>query len=174
MAIHTEILEFLRDAQFRVGELTEEIDELYNQGEIESPKTKHGHRVELLMFMEILYEVGYTLNGTNYNHVVSHPEEEYISPWTEQMILDEMEYLRIHCGMSEQPLMTFVPFYIDIINVITPLPSPGNSGSGINVTGTQGQMLMFDVSGNLMAIDVDPYGGMKPNETITDYFQGRP
>jgi len=167
--IHDEILNFLRDAQFRIGELTEEIDELYNIGEIESPKTKHRLRLELLTFMEILYEINWPLDGTSYNHVVSHPEEEYVSPWTEQMILDEIEYLRIHCGMSEQPLMTFVPFYTEIVNQTTTEP-----GGGIDVEGVYGQMLMFDISGNLTAIDVDPYAGAKPNETITDYFSGRP
>lgn len=171
--IHDEILNFLRDAQFRIGELTEEIDELYNIGEIESPKTKHRLRLELLTFMEILYEINWTIDGTSYNHVVSHPEEEYVSPWTEQMILDEIEYLRIHCGMTEQPLMTFVPFYTEIVNTIIN-ETTGNPGGGIDVEGIHRQMLMFDLSGNLAAIDVDPYGGAKPNETIDDYFSGRP
>lgn len=172
--IHTEILNFLRDAQFRIGELTEEIDELYNIGEIESPKAKHRLRLELLTFMEILYEINWTIEGTSYNHVLTNTDPVvYVAPWTEQMILDEIERLRIRCGMSEQPLMTFVPFYTEIVKLVES-STPGGDGGGIDVEGTFRQMLMFDASGNLFAIDVDPYAGMKPSETITDYFQGRP
>lgn len=170
--IHDEILNFLRDAQFRIGELTEEIDELYNIGEIESPKTKHRLRLELLTFMEILYEINWTIDGTSYNHILTHPDPVYVSPWTEQMILDEMEYLRIHCGMSEQPLMTFVPFYTEIVNNIVSSQT-SSPGGGIDVEGTNKQMLMFNIANELVAIDVDPYAGMKANETINDYFSGR-
>lgn len=171
--IHTEILNFLRDAQFRIGELTEEIDELYNIGEIESPKVKHRLRLELLTFMEVLYEINWTIDGTSYNHIVSHPGEEYIAPWTEQMILDEIEYLRIHCGMSEQPLMTFVPFFTEIVNEVVNADN-NFPGGGVTITGTNRQMLMFNSSNELFSTDIDPYGGMKPNETINEYFSGRP
>src|SRR5690606_22625461 len=144
-----------------------------NIGEIESPKIKHRHRLELLTFMEILYEINWTIDGTSYNHVLTHPDPVYISPWTEQMILDEIEYLRIHCGMSEQPLMTFVPFYTEIVNNIS--QSQGSSpGDGITLEGTYRQMLMFDISNTLAVIDVSEYGGAKPTETINEYFSGRP
>lgn len=171
--IHDKILDFLRDAQFRIGELTEEIDELYNIGEIESPKDKHRLRLELLTFMEILYEINWKLDGTSYNHVLTHPSPAvYVAPWTEQMILGEIEYLRIRCGMSEQPLMTFVPFYTEIVNnIITEQTS--TIGGGITVQGVHKQILMFNLSNELVAVDLDSYAGMKPNETINDYFSGR-
>lgn len=170
MTIFEHILNFLRDAQFRIGELTEQIDELYNIGEIESPKKKHRLRLELMAFMEILYEINWSLEAENFNHVVSYPDEVYVSPWTRQMILDEIEYLRIHCGMSEKPLMTFVPFYTEIVEGDTEAPSAG----GTTITGIPGQIVIIGSSGQAEATDADRYAGMRPNETITQYFQGRP
>jgi hypothetical protein len=174
-AIKEHIINFLRDAQYRIGELTAEIDALYNIGEIELPSQKHHIRLQLMMFMEMLYEVNYPILGDDFNHIVSDIENNpvYSLPWTEQKLLDEIEYLRVYSGMAEMPLMSFVPFWTEVIN-ITESPSQQSGGGGINVTGNPGQMLKFNASSVLVAIDVDRWAGMRPFETINSYFAGRP
>lgn len=176
--IHTEIYNFLRDAQHRIGELTEEIDKDYNIGEIESPKSKHKHRLELMAFMEVLYEINWPIEETSYNHVVSHTDDTYYGGWTEQKILDEIEYLRVHCMMVEKPFMTFVPFYTEFVEISEQSSGNvnvigGNNTIGVPATGNYRQIVMYNASGLPIAIDPSPYGGMEPNETITAYFEGR-
>lgn len=174
--IHTKIYEFLRDAQHRIGELTEEIDKDYNIGEIDSPKKRHKHRLELMAFMEVLYEINWPIEGTSYNHIISHEDDTYYGEWTEQKILDEIEYLRVHCLMDEKPFMTFVPFYTEFVEISE--QDAGNVIGGDNVVGVPAngnykQIVMYNSSGQPIAIDPSPYGGMEPNETITAYFEGR-
>jgi len=172
--IHDDILAFLRDAQYRVAELTGEINTLLMKGEIESPAALHGLRLELMAFIELLYEVSYGIyNG--YNHVLSTDDVPvYNKGFSEEWITHEMQYLRSHTGMSNLPLIQFGPYWTDVVNIITPATSGGGStGGSINIPGTYGQFLMYDISNQLVAIDLDEWAGMLPTETITDYFAGR-
>lgn len=174
MAIHTDILAFLRDAQYRIGELTFQINDELIIGEIESPKRKHKLRIELLAFIEVLYEINWGIkNGYNLILTTDNPIV-YATGWTEDIITAEMQYLRSKAGMVDLPLMSFGPYWTDVINVITPLPGgPSGIGTGLNITGTFGQFIMFDLSNTAIAIDIDNYAGMLLNETINEYFAGR-
>lgn len=167
--IHDDILDFLRDAQFRVAELSAEIDELEANGESEVPKFKHNQRIQLFTFMEILYEINWPISN-GYNHLVSTDTVPvYVAGWTEDDIQDEMMHLREVTGMTEQPSISFTPFWTEVINIINPSAPSG----GLNITGNPGQYIQISVSGFPVAVDIDPYGGMRPNETIDDYFNGR-
>lgn len=172
MAIHTDILAFLRDAQYRVAELTSEINEGLEIGEIQSPKSKHRLRLELSMFIEVLYEInwgftnGYNLILTNEDPVV------YMTGWNLNLLNHEMQYLRNKAGMVNMPLISFGPYWTDVVNISTGQNNPPING-GLNVIGVYKQFPMFNISNQLVAVDVDEYAGMLLNETITDYFSGR-
>jgi hypothetical protein len=172
--IHDDILDFLRDAQYRIGELTSEIDSDLNIGEIELPATKHQMRLELMTFMRVLYDINHAFTDDNYTFILNKVTPvTYNSSWTELMILSEIEYLRVYTGMSEMPLISFPPYWTEVINEES--ISTGNEGnpSVSFPVGTEGQMLMYNSGGNIGAVDISPYGGMIDNETITAYFAGR-
>lgn len=168
--IHDDILGFLRDAQFRIAELTYQINDLLIEGEIESPKDKNKIRIELMEFVEVLYEINWN-TFTGYNLLVTTDTVPiYYNGWTQDNITKEMQYLRSKSGMVDLPLLSFGPYWTEVVNIVTGL----SQGVGIDLTGDFGQFLMFSISGQPVAVDIDPYAGMLPNETIANYFLGRP
>ncbi len=166
MTIHDYIAEFLKDAQYRVGKLTAEIDALSDDGGY-LYDTKKEHRLWLTTFMDILYE-GRWLILDGYNHVqyVDTPTEDF---WTEREIIQEIQYLRYHTNMNEVPYINFTGHYPQIVSTIT---GSSQSGSGFPA-GLPGDMLFYNLSGGVYADSVDSTGGMYENETIDSYFTGR-
>lgn len=156
MTVDETISDFLRDAQYRVAELTNTLIESQQYDDTADL------REDLELFMELLYEGRWRIKD-GYNHIIGH--------WSDRDIIDECEYLRRKSGMSITSYMTFAGYYPSIIN-----DDDGSGGGtgGLTVTGTTKQVVGFDASGNPIAIDVDLYGGANETETITQYFSGRP
>jgi hypothetical protein len=147
------------------------------KGELESPKDLHRLRLELTTFIELLYEVSWGIYD-GYNMVLT-VDAPYVfnEGFSEEWLTHEMEYLRFKSGMVDLPLIQFGPYYTDVVHLITPGTSGGGGGGtsgGINVIGSYGQFIMFDISNLPVAVDIDEWAGALPNETITDYFAGRP
>lgn len=166
MTIHDYIADFLRDAQYRVGKLTAEIDALADDGGY-LYEEKINHRLWLTAFMDIVYE-GRWLISDGYNHIqyVSVPVED---SWTEREIIQEIQYLRYYTNMNEIPYINFTGHYPQIVLAIT-----GSSQSGSEFpAGNPGDSIFYNANKSPYAENIDPYGGIYTNESITSYFTGR-
>ena len=170
-AIDTYINDFLRDAQYRVGVLSKEIDELEDDGSTQY-QLKYRQRMELIAFMDIVYEGKWYIMDNGYNHI------QYLGTaagqketWTEKEVIQEIEHLRYYTEMNEVPFITFTAHYPQIVNLI----GSGGSGSapGYQVpAGIFGQVIFYNLSGVPYADFIDVYAGYN-GETITSYFTGR-
>ena len=151
-----QINNFLRDASWRIAELSGEIDQLKRQDKTFREQAEQ--RAELSVFMDLLYDtINPILNDYTFLKV----------DWTEREIIAEMEYLREHTQMAEIPYITFTGYSPTII--VDGGTGPGNPG-GTFPPGTVGQILTYNASGDLIAVDFPSDGGMLTNETIDEYF----
>lgn len=163
------ISDFLRDAQYKVGLLSTEIDAVEDKGSYQY-QLKVKQRLELTTFMDVVYEgKWYIISG--YNHIQYTLAMGDAAMWSEKEVIQEIEHLRYYTNMNEVPFITFTAHYPQIVNSI----GSGGSGSGAGFpAGLPGQTIFFDASKIPYADDIDPYGGMNDSETITSYFSGRP
>ena len=121
------VLAFLRDAQFRVAELSVLIDKgRRNLNNIKDPERL---RAELLQFIPIVYETVQNIADDEYNH---------LSGWTDREIISEIEYLRNFTGMNEFPSLQFTPYVTEI------LTQDGGLGGGAvdSVNGKTGVVIL--------------------------------
>jgi hypothetical protein len=155
--IDDQINDFLRDASFRVAELTIDIDAKKRSDK--SFKVEAELRAELTTFMDLLFD---TINNIKDDYTFLKTD------WPDREITLEMEYLRDRTGMSEIPYITFTNYSPNILVQIT----GGNGGSGSTTlpAGALNQIITYDISGNAIAVDFPTAGGMFTSETIDQYF----
>lgn len=168
MDVNEYVSNFLRDAQYRISELTIEIDERRDEGE-EDPlfrelKTK---RQALINFMEVVYDpyTSFTENGYGFMKAGE-------NAWEDREIIEEIEYLRDYTDMTLIPYGVFTGYYPQILNNIL--------GDGINQggevvfpTGDYLEILRYNSSGQIESIPFPDYTGAG-DLSIIDYFAGRP
>ena len=166
MTIDDYIGNFLRDAQYRIGVISVEMNELEDEGSYQY-KELDKSRLALGAFMDILYE-GKWLVQDGYNHLQIGSSGQ---TWSEYDLMSEIDYLRYNHAMNEVPAITFTGHYPTIASII----SGGGASSAISSlpAGQYGQLMGFDGNEVPEAQDIDRYGGHRDNETITDYFSGR-
>lgn len=155
------IAAFLRDGQYRIAELSIELNVLRDDGSQE-----HNSLIEkrelIATLMDMLYE-GCWLITSGYNHV----QVGTGLTWSERELQAEIEYVRYETNMNEMPGINFTPHYPQIVQIIT----GGGTGSGGSLpSGNFGQFLMYDINGQLIPIDISPYGGWSVTDSITQYF----
>lgn len=164
MTLDDYIANFLRDGQYRIAELSVEMNELEDQGSYQYVKLARS-RKDIANFMAILYE-GKWLVQSAYNHMQIGAD----LTWTEREVIEEIEHLRYYNKMNEMPYINFTAHYPKIASII----SGGGTGSGDSLpVGSYGQLMGFNPSGIAEAQTIDEYGGHIDGESITSYFSGR-
>ena len=155
MTIDEIVNNFLRDAQWRVAELGNEITALKKQGyDYEEPKWL---RAQLILWMDLLYESRASIYE-GYN---------FLGSWSDRDIQAECEYLRKLTGMAKVPIITFAGYSPEIRNEII----GGDPGDGVDFPfGNVGDILVYETQGSSPnAIPFPQVGGME-GETIFEYF----
>lgn len=144
---------FLVDAQYRVAELTIEINEIRQRSKKKNDwKKPYLMRLELSVWISILYEA-YMNIYDGYN---------FLSNWTETQIKEECEYLRAKTGITRIPYLSFASYAPEIVIV---------EGAGTGVpTGEQGQIVTYDAARRAVAQPAPTDGGML-NMTIDEFFE---
>ena len=167
MTIDEYINNFLRDAQYRVGTLSVEIDEMEDDGSTQY-REAFSQRLQLTTFMDIVYEGKWYITDSGYNHVQYTEAMGEDESWNEKEVIQEIEYLRYYTNMNEVPFVTFTAHY--------PMITSGTGGSGSAPGlpfGVYGQSIFYNISNEPYAEFIDPYGGIYTGETINSYFTGR-
>lgn len=165
MTVDDHVANFLRDAQFRIAEISVEINGLEDKGSYQYTKLNES-RLQLSLFMSMLYEGKWLITGS-YNHVQIGEGQT----WTEYELISEIQYLRHYNKMNVVPYITFTPHYPKIAGLI----NGGGSGSVSSLpAGNFGQLMGFNGNGDPEAQDIDEWAGHRTGETITAYFSGRP
>lgn len=167
--INQEIYNYLRDAQWKTAELTVEMDEIKDEGNIGFQR-RDAQRLQLSIFMDVLYVTDYSFYD-GYNFIYAGDE-----PWTDKEIQAEIDYLRSIGELSEVPFLTFADFQQTTI-----LNAPGEGGDpstpsepSIFPYGNQNDFLFYANSGNTpIATPFPNSAGHINNETIDNYFLNR-
>lgn len=171
--LNTVVSEFLRDAQYRIGTLSVEINNLDKEGSYNVDE-KRRQRLELAVFMAILYEGKWFIADSEYNHIQTAEAAGEEDAWTEYEIISEIERLRYYTNMSEIPFVNFTAHYPQIASFIGTSGSSGSAGNTITFPiGLSGQVIFYDVSGVPYTDSIDLYGGMYDTESIDTYFTNR-
>jgi hypothetical protein len=151
--LNTVINEFLRDAQYRVAELSVELDDARDQRLFD--KGAFAIRAELILWMDLLFDPRQDVLDPAYN---------FLDGWDERDIIGECEYLRQKSGMSSIPYATFAGYSPDISNKII------GEGSGETLpVGSPGDHIVYNTSGIPVADPFPTEGGMQ-SETIDQFF----
>jgi hypothetical protein len=127
------ISNFLRDAQYRVAELTYEIhqeEDVYKGDELRKI------RKEIFLFVHVLFVGRYKFYDDGYNFL----------NWTETEIREECEYLRIRGRFLKHPYTTFANYNPVITNQTIVI-----GGEGFIPSGFEGQVVTFDSQGNVVS-----------------------
>lgn len=154
--------DFLRDAQYRVAEITIEMDSMDNEsnrGYRELQKVRH----QLITFMSVLWWP-YDELADGYNFMLAGTTD-----WTERKIIKEIEYLRRVARLNQVPYLSFTNHITELLSMSATSTS---TGYGFPI-GTQGQYITYNISGDPIAVDFPIHGGMKAYEDINMYFAGR-
>lgn len=152
MAIEQKISDFLRDAQYRMAEIAnrmEEKDDYDNEFE-----ELEEQRLSLYLFMDCIYIGNWSIRGGGYNHLF----------WDDYDIEHEMEYLRNYCGMVTSPYITFVGNYPTIVASVG-----ASSGSSIP-NGAPSEYIYYDAAGNPITAPFPVFAGATDSDTVETYF----
>jgi len=152
------ISNFLRDAQYRIGEISRIISA--SDQDLNDPDNLRlaASRDDLYRFMISLYNARYSFIDSAYRFL----------DWTDEEILREIDYQRYWGGVNEIPYMTFVAYYPWIVNNVI-----GNGGVSIGVpNGGLGQYLVYTDLNVIGAQDFPKRCGVNLGENIDDYFSG--
>lgn len=171
--VNTVVSEFLRDAQYRIGKLSVEINELDKEGSYNVDE-KRRQRLELAVFMSILYEGKWFIADDEYNHIQTADAAGEEDAWTDGEIISEIERLRYYTNMNEIPFINFTAHYPQISSFIGTSGSQGSAGNNLTFPiGLSGQVIFYNSSGAPYAETLDQYGGMYDTESIDTYFTNR-
>lgn len=166
MSIEESIHDFLRDAQYRVAEISITLNE--SDWTVNNPEYQEqfSMRMQLIQFMDSLYNARFSFIDNKYRFL----------DWTDDEIQREIEYLRYWCDIGSIPYLTFTAYYPWIVNNVV-----GSGGSAVGVpvgssggiSGSLGQYLVFGLNNTLQPQDFPDRCGVSPGESINDYFAGR-
>lgn len=170
--LNTIVSEFLRDAQYRIGELSVEINKLDKEGSY-LVEEKRKQRTQLSVWMSVLYEGRWYISDGNYNHLRMTEIAGLEDSWTEYEIISEIEYLRYYTNMNEVPFINFTAHYPQIASSLGSGRSVGSGNTLSFPAGLPGQVVLYDTQSIPYAESLDNYGGMYDTETIDAYFTNR-
>lgn len=158
MSVTTDILNFLRDANYKVGEIGIWLRENKNSALKEKIDDQIYLRRELLGFMSVLYEGQYTIKDGYLNFL----------DWPDKEILAEINRLRYKAGLNDIPYLVFTNYTPVIVNKSASVAT-GGGGTGFPA-GNPFDLFQIDQNDNVVALAIDPIGGHEPNETIDQVF----
>lgn len=154
MNIDEIIANFLRDAQYRVAELAVVINDKKKEGY--NYEEEEWLRAQLILWMDLLYDPRADIYE-GYN---------FLEDWTDREIQAECEYLRKLTGMGDIPWLTFAGYSPQIRQEIL-----GDSSGGASFPfGNVGDILIYEVAGNIPVPRPFPDVGGMVGETIAEYF----
>ena len=163
MTLLENISTFLRDAQYRIGEIGTQLNEMRSK-EAAEYVALWDIRNDLCQWVDCLYNARYSFIDNAYRFL---DEEE--TGWTEAEIIAEIEYQRWISGVNEIPYLTFAAYYPWIVNNVV---GSGNVGIGIPA-GSLGQYLVYGLNNSIHGETFPDRCGMSPGENIETYFNGR-
>jgi hypothetical protein len=168
MTIDEHISNFLRDAQYRIAQLSVEMDKLQDEGSYRY-QVCFKQRLKLIIFMNLLFEGKWFIADGGYNHIQYGDTDD---TWTETELIHEIEELRYYTNMNEVPYITFTAHYPQIASY---LGTAGPVGSGTEFpSGEQGDTIFYNFAGVPYADNIDPWAGPFHDQTIDNYFLNRP
>jgi len=152
---NTIMLNFIRDAQWRIAELAEDIYKFKEENKMFDVMEADGLRSELIFFLDLAFEPDYEVrNGIN---II-----EGIMSRQQQMI--EAQRLRERARMNDVPYLTWAGYTPQLIQKLT-------SALGGNLpVGGEDQIITYDGNGTPIAITLSPDQGYDGAETIEQYF----
>ena len=164
--INTEVNNYLRDAQWATAELTTEMDDIKDDGNVGFQR-RDAIRLQLSTFMDVLFVADYSFyEGYNFLYAGD-------TPWTDAEIQTEIDYLRDIGEMSEVPFLSFADYQQNVVmNVI----ENGDSVPGIGVNfpnGASGDFLYYANTGNNPIATPFPTTVGHTTELIDAYFLRR-
>ncbi len=161
MTINEHISDFLRDAQYRLAEITNELKLNVIDEDSFEYKQLNSHRKELWLFMRVIF----------YGSIPIYQSEKsgFLNDWTDSEILEEIEYLRDKVGISEIPWVSYTGYQPLLINSIR--------GEGITeevdptiVKGTEGQIPEYGENGQTLIPKNKPTSIGWTVADISEYF----
>lgn len=159
MDINKEISDFLRDAQYKLALMTQEMDGNEDDGDVFYQTLKE-QRWELDYFYSILYETSMAMEG-QYNWLDA-------AEWTEKDILNEIHYLRNKYEMNGLPVLDYASSVTTIVNYI----SEGGAGANVPLPVGIGDILVGGNNGWEVG-SFNEYAGMLDSESLNSYFATR-
>jgi len=152
---------FLRDAQWRIGEIGRELDAMSNK-RADAYNKLWDIRNDLCQFVDLLYNARYGFVDGAYRFLSDE------NNWSDDDILAEIEYQRWVSGVNEIPYYTFTSYYPFLVNMLS------SNGTSLGVpSGSLGQYLVYSLNNVLVAETFPDRCGMSLGENIHDYFNGR-
>lgn len=155
------VANFLRDAEWRIAELSTEMGLLDDDGDIKYIELQH-LRQGLITWMNIVYDFHHNLTSDGYNLLLGGA-----NPWTDAEVVLECERQRSIAGLNPVPFIEFTGQVTEIVSNII-------NEDGVDFpAGFQGQILIYNASGVPEAQDFPPYGGQEDGESLDTYFTAR-
>ena len=158
MDINKEISDFLRDAQYKLAQLTFQMDGNEDDGDVYYQELKEA-RWELDYFYSILLETSQQMEG-GYNWLTT-------AEWTEKDILNEIHYLRSKHQMNGMPVLDYQHTTHQIISFIN------DGGGGSLPTPTAPGLILVSTTTGWEEGTLGDYVGMLDTESLDTYFTGR-
>lgn len=157
MNINEHIAFFLRDAQYYLAELAARKNKL-SRRKTESHKKITLLQWEIITFMSILYDPNEEIYG-DYSG--------FYTDWTDDELLNEIEYYRNATGISSAPYLDFVGQTVEVINYSA--TSSGGDGS-VNES-TPNTIATYKTSKTLAGKPLSSNVGLLIDD-VEDYFNG--
>ena len=132
----------MRDATFRAAEITNKLlQEVIDEESNEYRRLDH-YRQEIWAFTRVLFEG---------NHYLYDPNASgFLGDWTDEEILQEIEYLRSKIGISEIPWMSYANTTPSLINKINGIGGILVEEDPSIVEGVEGQVPEYDTNGKTL------------------------
>lgn len=159
--------DFLRDAQWKIAKLSEEMDELSDDGGYQYEDLRNLRR-ELMTWIDALYWGRHAFKDSGFTFLYAGE-----NAWTDDEIVRECHLLRYKANLNPVPYISWNNYNPSIVSWGASATT-GNTVSGATFpVGTLGQYLTFDASGNVIAASFPIYAGASESEDIFDYFLNR-
>lgn len=160
MELTEEILNFIRDAEYKIGQLTTEMLNMSDDEDEEYTELNY-IRENLINFSDMVYNTRYSFRDGVDNRFMD---------WSNHEILAEIDYIRKYADLNPVPYISFGNRSTIVISKTTESSSPGQNNT-IPI-GSEGDLLTFDANGNLILTELSDVAGWDGVESISDYFNG--
>lgn len=148
MDINKEIISFVRNAGFKIGELTTQIYALSGDDDAERIELTN-LRQHLILYSKILLPSEYDFHDDSIN----------LLTWSSHDIIDEIHFLTAEARLSRVPYTNIDREIIELIVRTEKIPNGGLVDLGDLPVGTENDIWMFDNQGNIGLVNLNRYIG---------------